>query len=158
MLEVCQALAAQASVDLAALDSVDLVVLVAALVVALVALVLVALVALVSVDLVDLALVVLVAAHPALVALADLADRASVDLSVHVVLISKSGSILGSEVLHDAHRVDPQGSEGRASIFQKVVGAEFGVDDNDRRVERFGGLVTDERLRFFRQHAGVENH
>ena len=38
-------------------------------------------------------LVVLVAAHPALVALADLAVRASVDLSVHVVLISKSGSI-----------------------------------------------------------------
>ena len=141
MLEACQALAAQASVDLAALDSVDL-------------------------DSVDL--VVLVAAHPALVALAlvplvvalaDLAVRASVDLSVHVVLISKSGSIpLGSEVLHDAHRVDPQGSEGRASIFQKVVGAEFGVDDNDRCVERFGGLVTDERLRFFRQHAGVENH
>ena len=147
MLEACQALAAQASVDLvvlvlAALDSVDP-------------------------DSVDL--VVLVAAHPALVALAlvalaalalvALAVRASVDLSVHVVLISKSGSIpLGSEVLHDAHRVDPQGSEGRASIFQKVVGAEFGVDDNDRCVERFGGLVTDERLRFFRQHAGVENH
>lgn len=134
MLEACQALAAQASVDLAVLvlaapDSVAL-------------------------DSVDL--VVLVAAHPALVALA---VRASVDLSVHVVLISKSGSIpLGSEVLHDAHRVDPQGSEGRASIFQKVVGAEFGVDDNDRCVERFGGLVTDERLRFFRQHAGVENH
>ena len=121
-----------------------------------------------SVDLDSVDLVVLVAAHPALVALAlvplvvalaDLAVRASVDLSVHVVLISKSGSIpLGSEVLHDAHRVDPQGSEGRASIFQKVVGAEFGVDDNDRCVERFGGLVTDERLRFFRQHAGVENH
>ena len=133
-------------------DSVDLVVLVAAHPA------LVALVALVSVDLVDLALVVLVAAHPALVALVSVA-LASVDLSVHVVLISKSGSIpLGSEVLHDAHRVDPQGSEGRASIFQKVVGAEFGVDDNDRCVERFGGLVTDERLRFFRQHAGVENH
>ena len=142
MLEACQALAALASVDLAAPDSVDP-------------------------DSVDL--VVLVAAHPALVALAlvalaalalvALAVRASVDLSVHVVLISKSGSIpLGSEVLHDAHRVDPQGSKGRASIFQKVVGAEFGVDDNDRRVERFGGLVTDERLRFFRQHAGVENH
>lgn len=121
-----------------------------------------------SVDPDSVDLVVLVAAHPALaalalvplvVALADLAVRASVDLSVHVVLISKSGSIpLGSEVLHDAHRVDPQGSEGRASIFQKVVGAEFGVDDNDRCVERFGGLVTDERLRFFRQHAGVENH
>ena len=104
MLEACQALAAQASVDLAVLvlaapDSVDP-------------------------DSVDL--VVLVAAHPALVALAlvalaalaALAVRASVDLSVHVVLISKSGSIpLGSEVLHDAHRVDPQGSEGRASIF-----------------------------------------
>ena len=140
-------LAAPDSVDP---DSVDLVVLVAAHPA------LVALVDLVSVDLVDLALVVLVAAHPAL---ADLAVQASVDLSVHVVLISKSGSIpLGSEVLHDAYRVDPQGSEGRASIFQKVVGAEFGVDDNDRRVERFGGLVTDERLRFFRQHAGVENH
>ena len=122
-----------------------------------------------SVDPDSVDLVVLVAAHPALVALAlvalaalalvALAVRASVDLSVHVVLISKSGSIpLGSEVLHDAHRVDPQGSEGRASIFQKVVGAEFGVDDNDRCVERFGGLVTDERLRFFRQHAGVENH
>ena len=130
-----------------------------------------------SVDPDSVDLVVLVAAHPALVALAlvalaalalvalaalalvALAVRASVDLSVHVVLISKSGSIpLGSEVLHDAHRVDPQGSKGRASIFQKVVGAEFGVDDNDRRVERFGGLVTDERLRFFRQHAGVENH
>ena len=49
-------------------------------------------------------LVVLVAAHPALAALASvvlvalaalaaLAVRASVDLSVHVVLISKSGSI-----------------------------------------------------------------
>ena len=42
----------------------------------------------VALDSVDL--VVLVAAHPALVALA---VRASVDLSVHVVLISKSGSI-----------------------------------------------------------------
>ena len=146
MLEACQALAAQASVDLAVL----------------------VLAALDSVDPDSVDLVVLVAAHPALVALAlvplvvalaDLAVRASVDLSVHVVLISQSGSIpLGSEVLHDAHRVDPQGSEGRASIFQKVVGAEFGVDDNDRCVERFGGLVTDERLRFFRQHAGVENH
>ena len=145
MLEACQALAAQASVDLAVL----------------------VLAALDSVDPDSVDLVVLVAAHPALVALAlvalaalaALAVRASVDLSVHVVLISKSGSIpLGSEVLHDAHRVDPQGSEGRASIFQKVVGAEFGVDDNDRCVERFGGLVTDERLRFFRQHAGVENH
>ncbi len=134
MLEACQALAAQASVDLAVL----------------------VLAALDSVDPDSVDLVVLVAAHPAL---ADLAVRASVDLSVHVVLISKSGSIpLGSEVLHDAHRVDPQGSEGRASIFQKVVGAEFGVDDNDRCVERFRGLVTDERLRFFRQHAGVENH
>ena len=139
MLEACQALAALALVALAvralaALDSVDPD----------------------SVDPDSVDLVVLVAAHPAL---ADLAVRASVDLSVHVVLISKSGSIpLGSEVLHDAHRVDPQGSEGRASIFQKVVGAEFGVDDNDRCVERFGGLVTDERLRFFRQHAGVENH
>ena len=80
MLEACQALAAQASVDLAALDSVDLD----------------------SVDLDSVDLVVLVAAHPALVALAlvplvvalaDLAVRASVDLSVHVVLISKSGSI-----------------------------------------------------------------
>lgn len=121
---------------LAALDSVALAVLVS--------------VALVSVALVALALVPLVVALPAL---------ASVDLSVHVVLISKSGSDpLGPEVLHDAHRVDPQGSEGRASIFQKVVGAEFGVDDNDRCVERFGGLVTDERWRFLRQHAGVENH
>ena len=139
MLEACQALAAQASVDLAVLVLAVLV-----------------LAALDSVDPDSVDLVVLVAAHPAL---ADLAVRASVDLSVHVVLISKSGSIpLGSEVLHDAHRVDPQGSEGRASIFQKVVGAEFGVDDNDRCVERFGGLVTDERLRFFRQHAGVENH
>ena len=99
MLEACQALAAQASVDLAvlvlaALDSVDPVVLVAAhpALVALVsvALVSVALVSVDLVDLVDLALVVLVAAHPALVALA---VRASVDLSVHVVLISKSGSI-----------------------------------------------------------------
>jgi hypothetical protein len=144
LLEACQALAAQASVDLAVL----------------------VLAALDSVDPDSVDLVVLVAAHPALalvalaaLALVALAVRASVDLSVHVVLISKSGSIpLGSEVLHDAHRVDPQGSEGRASIFQKVVGAEFGVDDNDRCVERFGGLVTDERLRFFRQHAGVENH
>ena len=63
--------------DLAALDSVDLD----------------------SVDLDSVDLVVLVAAHPALVALAlvplvvALAVRASVDLSVHVVLISKSGSI-----------------------------------------------------------------
>ena len=46
-----------------------------------------------SVDPDSVDLVVLVAAHPALVALADLAVRASVDLSVHVVLISKSGSI-----------------------------------------------------------------
>ena len=146
-------LAAPDSVDP---DSVDLVVLVAAhpalVALALVPLVVALVVALAVRASVDLASV-------ALEALADLAVRASVDLSVHVVLISKSGSIpLGSEVLHDAHRVDPQGSEGRASIFQKVVGAEFGVDDNDRRVERFGGLVTDERLRFFRQHAGVENH
>lgn len=56
-----------------------------------------------SVDPDSVDLVVLVAAHPALVALAlvplvvalvvALAVRASVDLSVHVVLISKSGSI-----------------------------------------------------------------
>lgn len=144
MLEACLALVALVSVDLevlvlAALDSVDLAVLV--------------LVALDSVDLVALASVAQALVAPASVALV------SVDLSVHVVLISKSGSDpLGPEVLHDAHRVDPQGSEGRASIFQKVVGAEFGVDDNDRCVERFGGLVTDERWRFFRQHAGVENH
>ena len=73
MLEACQALAAQASVDLAVL----------------------VLAALDSVDPDSVDLVVLVAAHPALalVALADLAVRASVDLSVHVVLISKSGSI-----------------------------------------------------------------
>jgi hypothetical protein len=85
LLEACQALAAQASVDLAALDSVDL-----------------DSVDLDSVDLDSVDPVVLVAAHPALVALAlvplvvalaDLAVRASVDLSVHVVLISKSGSI-----------------------------------------------------------------
>ena len=81
MLEACQALAAQASVDLAVLvlaapdsvdpDSVDLVVLVAA-----------------HPALADLALVALAA-----LALVALAVRASVDLSVHVVLISKSGSI-----------------------------------------------------------------
>ena len=49
--------------------------------------------ALVSVDPVSVDPVVLVAAQVDLVALAALADLVSVDLSVHVVLISKSGSI-----------------------------------------------------------------